>query len=227
MLLTNSDKEKDKEKSQVVIPQAEKDYRVVGLYGDIEEEKSEGVLFSLLALHETRTKQVPRPFTDEELKLIDEAKETGEDLQLEIDLEEVVQPIEFVLCTGGGSAAEMFAIYDVMRMVRADCDINTFGLGKVMSAGVLLLAAGTKGKRKIGKHCRVMIHSVQAGTMGNSHEVKNELREIGKTEEQYIRALAEETKMSQKKIREFMDEKVNIYLSSEEAVEYGIADIIV
>ncbi len=144
-----------------------------------------------------------------------------------MELNIISQPIDFVMCTGGGNAADMFAIYDVMRMVREDCDINTFGLGKVMSAGVLLLAAGTKGKRKIGRHCRVMIHSVQAGTVGSSHEVKNELREIGQTEEQYIKSLASETKMTEKMIRDFMDEKVNIYLSSEEAVEYGIADIIV
>jgi ATP-dependent protease ClpP protease subunit len=52
--------------------------------------------------------------------------------------------MEFVLSTHGGSAEEMFAIYDVMRNVKKDCDIITSGLGKVMSAGVLLLAAGPR-----------------------------------------------------------------------------------
>lgn len=224
---SKADKQKTEEKPELTIPEDDRDYRTIGLYGAVEEEKSESVLFSLLALHETRNKKVTRPLTEEQVKEIEEAAKKGEDVDVEVEVDEVVQPIDFILCTGGGSASEMFAIYDVMRMVREDCDIKTFGLGKVMSAGVLLLAAGTKGERKIGRHCRVMIHSVQAGTAGNSHEVKNELLEIANTEDQYIRALASETKMTEKKIREFMDEKVNIYLSSEEAVEYGIADVIV
>jgi ATP-dependent Clp endopeptidase proteolytic subunit ClpP len=225
MQLTNSEKEKKQE--GYTLPESEKDFRKIGLYGEIEEEKAEQALFSLLALYETRNKQVPRDLTEEEIKLVEEAQANGTDLELEIDFHTIVQPIEFILCTPGGSASEMFAIYDVMRMVKEECDIETFGLGKVMSAGVLLLAAGTKGKRKIGKHCRVMIHSVQAGALGNSHDIKNEVKEINYTEDQYVRALARETSMTQKMIREFMDEKVNVYLSSEEAVEYGIADIIV
>ena len=63
--------------------------------------------------------------------------------------------------------AEMFALYDLMRMVREDCGIHTFGIGKVMSAGVLLLAAGTKGERRIGKNCRIMLHRVLTGDSGS------------------------------------------------------------
>ena len=47
-----------------------------------------------------------------------------------------------------------------------------------MSAGVLLLAAGTKGKRKIGKHCRIMMHSVIGGHVGPMHQLDNEMKEI-------------------------------------------------
>mgnify|MGYP001551496522 FL=1 len=100
---------------------------------------------------------------------IELAHEEEREPDIELEVHTVNQPIEFVLCTSGGSALDMFAIYDVMRMVREDCDVCTYGIGKIMSAGVLLLAAGTKGKRKIGKHCRVMIHPVQAGTSGSSH----------------------------------------------------------
>jgi ATP-dependent Clp protease protease subunit len=121
----------------------------------------------------------------------------------------------------------MFSIYDTMRMVRKDCDISTFGLGQVMSAGTLLLAAGTKGKRKIGKHTRVMIHQVSAGTAGPHHEMINEIAEIEHTQKQYIRCLAAETKMTETMIKKLFERKVNIYLSAEEAVKYGFADIIV
>jgi len=121
----------------------------------------------------------------------------------------------------------MFAIYDAMRMVREDCVINTFGMGKVMSAGVLLLAAGTKGKRTIGKNCRVMIHSVIGGVHGGFHNVENEMDEIRGVQSQYIKMHASETDMTQAQLKKMLQRKVNIYLSAEEAVEMGIADVVV
>ena len=61
--------------------------------------------------------------------------------------------IKLYISTYGGSADEMFGIYDVMNFCKKFCDIETIGIGKVMSAGTLLLAAGTKGKRKLRRHC--------------------------------------------------------------------------
>ena len=122
---------------------------------------------------------------------------------------------------------EMFAIYDTMRMIREECEIQTIGLGKVMSAGVLLLAAGNKGSRKIGKNCRVMIHSVIGGQHGPVHNLENELEEVKWIQEQYIDALKEETNMTKKYIKKLLERKVNVYLTAKEAVELGIADEVV
>ena len=66
--------------------------------------------------------------------------------------EEKRKPIDFYVSTYGGSADDMFSLYDVMRNVKKRNEIHTVGMGKVMSAGVLILAAGTQGKRKIGKN---------------------------------------------------------------------------
>ena len=136
-------------------------------------------------------------------------------------------PVDFYVNSGGGVASDMFAMYDFMREVREDMEIHTHGLGKVMSAAVLLLAAGTKGKRKIGKYCRVMIHSVIGGSSGALHDLKNEMKEIQAIQDMYIDALASETKLTKKKLKDLFAKNVNVYLSAEEAVNYGIADIIV
>ncbi len=202
--------------------------RKIGLYSELDGEKAEVVVYSLLHLHETRTKSVPRPLTAAQRKKLEKAIE-NEDMEAPIDVkfDEVSQPIDFVISTPGGRASDMFSIYDVMRMVRKDCDIETFGLGQVMSAGVLLLASGTKGKRKIGKNCRVMVHQVSAGTSGPHHEMMNEIQEIEYTQQKYIKCLAAETKMSEMFIKKLFERKVNIYLSAEEAVKYGIADLII
>ena len=136
-------------------------------------------------------------------------------------------PIEFIISTWGGSAADMFSIYDIMRTVRVDCDINTFGLGKVMSAGVLLLAAGTKGKRKIGKNCRVMLHGVTSGQHGNISDLENEMAEAKWTQERLVVCLSEETNMTKKQVKKILEKRMNVYFTAEEAVELGMADEIV
>ena len=122
----------------------------------------------------------------------------------------------------------MFSVYDMITLVKSKgFEIHTYGLGKVMSAGVLLLAAGTPGRRKIGKHCRIMIHSCNAGNIGDIHNLKNEMEAISNLQDLYINALVDETSMTRRQLRKLLDRKVNVYLSAEEAIEYGIADEII
>ena len=185
------------------------DNRLIALFGDIDESKAGQLCYNLfhLAADKRYTAKNPDDLTE--------------------GLEEVVDPIQLMICSPGGNASEMFAIYDCMRLVRDSCPIETLGVGKVMSAGVLVLAAGTKGKRRIGKNCRVMIHSVIGGVSGGLHNVENEIDEIRWVQDQYIKMLADESDLSRAQLKKMLQRKVNIYLSAEEAVEHGIADIIV
>lgn len=137
------------------------------------------------------------------------------------------EPIQMIISTNGGLATEMFALYDVMRGTRKDIELSTIGLGKIMSAGVLLLAAGTKGKRKVGKHCKVMIHGLKTEIGGYMGDIQNDYDELKSIESVYIKALAKETNMSKKYLKNLFREKRDIYLTAEEAVELGIADEII
>jgi ATP-dependent Clp protease, protease subunit len=176
----------------------EPELRVIGLYSNVEDEKIAELTQALLYLNETN-------------KMRDKEKEAS-------------KPVEFYINTYGGSADDMFALYDVMQTIMEDTEIHTIGVGKVMSAGTLLLAAGTKGKRKIGKNCRVMIHNVAAGNFGILPNLTNELEAIQQLQDDYINAMVENTKFTRKKLEKLLNEKVNIYLSAEEAVKYGLAD---
>ena len=155
-------------------------------------------------------------------------RDTGREIALEDDKEvETYKPFELFISTPGGTAVDMFSIYDTMRMVREDCEVHTIGMGKVMSAGVLLLAAGTKGKRKIGANCRVMIHSVIGGHHGSIENLENEMEEVRWDQAQYNKALCAETDLTPRMLKKLLAKNVNIYLTAEEAVDYGIADIII
>ena len=178
---------------------AEPDLRILGLFADVAEEKVGELVHGLLYL-------------DEVNKLSKEDKK---------------KPLKFYISTYGGSADDMFALYDVMRIVRESTEIHTVGLGKVMSAGVLLLASGTKGKRMIGRNCRVMIHSVIGGNHGSLHNMMNEMEAIEELQDMYCDCLVAETKVTRGKLKKMLERKVNVYLSAEEAVELGIADIII
>ena len=179
----------------------EPELRVIGLYSSVEDEKIAELTQAILYLNETN-------------KMRDKEKED-------------TKPIKFYINTYGGSADDMFAMYDVMRQVQQDTEIHTIGVGKVMSAGTLLLAAGTKGKRKIGRNCRVMIHNVAAGNFGTLPNLTNELEAIQRLQDDYISAMVENTKFTRKKLEKLLNEKVNIYLDADEAVKYGLADEVI
>ena len=209
--------------------QRDSDVRSIGLFGSIDALKTAQLIGAILDLSERESSDEDNdkeaaPTTGDNLESSDSTDDSSSESAEE---SRKIDPIEFMINTPGGEADEMFALYDIMRMVKNKCDIETFGIGKVMSAGVLILAAGTKGKRRIGKNCRVMIHNVMAGSVGSLHNLENEIKEIKFIQQSYLRALSEESGMSIKKLQRLLDRKVNVYLSAEEAVQFGIADIIV
>ena len=194
----------DEDKKVIVLSTGEQkpdlDLRIIGLFSNVDEEKVSELVTGLLYMNALNKAE----------KEEDKRKD-----------------IEFYVSTYGGSADDMFALYDIMKDVQKTSDICTIGMGKVMSAGVLILASGTHGKRKIGKNCRVMIHSVAAGNHGELNHMINELDEIKNMQEMYIKCLVAETKMTETVLRNMLERGVNVYLTAEEAIEYGIADEIV
>ena len=213
----NETKSEDQEKAEdskndmlsMLVSNDRPELRVTGIYGDVNEDRCSEAVYGLHALHLTGKKQFLADPDDPES-----------------DILETYEPIEFVISTHGGLAADMFSVYDCIREIRETTPIITKGLGKVVSAGVLLLAAGTKGERKIGKYCRVMIHGVMAGQHGYLADVENEFKETKAIQKMYVEALAAETNMTEAYVRKLMGKKTNVYLNAEEAVKLGIADII-
>ena len=174
------------------------------LQGEVNEEKAGEIISGFLALADLKPPK-------EELK----------------NGEMPYDPITMYVSTYGGSADEMFAIFDIMNHCKKSCHIETIGIGKVMSAGTLILAAGTKGKRKISRNCRVMLHQVSAGTFGPLFNMTTEIDAIQSLQDQYINAMVSCTNLSKRKLKSLLNERVNVYLTAEEAIEYGLADEII
>ncbi len=190
---------------------SEPELRTINLYGDITEQKGADVVAALLYLENTSHSPVLEDPTDPGSTPI-----------------VVARSVAMMISTHGGVASDMFSILDIMDMVKKrTCDIETFGIGKVMSAGVPILAAGTKGKRKVGRNCRIMLHNVMSGTGGTIFSMENELEEIKWVQDRYIETLASYTKLTPSKIKKLLKTQKDVYISAEEAIKMGIADEII
>ena len=136
-----------------------------------------------------------------------------------------LEPIHLVISTYGGSVDEMFMLYDTIKFL--PCPVHTIALGKVMSAGVLLLASGTKGRRMIGRNARIMIHPVSGGVSGNIFEVINDTKEHKRLQDQMVAAIVKETKASKLDIEKIMSSGHDYFLLPDQAVKMGIVDKII
>jgi ATP-dependent Clp protease protease subunit len=113
-------------------------------------------------------------------------------------------------------------VYDTMQFVRSP--ISTLCMGMAMSFGAVLLAAGTKGKRFILPHSRVMIHQplIRGGMGGQETDIRIEGAEMGSNRKRLSEILALHCGQSFKKVD--ADVERNFYLSADEAVAYGLVD---
>jgi ATP-dependent Clp protease, protease subunit len=120
----------------------------------------------------------------------------------------------------GGEVTAGLAIYDTMQALR--CPVATFCLGQAASMASLLLAAGTRGKRKALPHARVMIHQPLAGMEGQATDLEIHAREILKARDTINVIYARHTGQTAEKIKH--DTERDNFMSAADAKAYGLID---
>ena len=120
----------------------------------------------------------------------------------------------------GGEIDAGLAIYDTMNYI--NCDVSTICVGLCASMAAVLLGAGKKGKRYALKNSKIMIHQPLGGARGQASDIKIVADQIIKAKETINNILAEETGKSVEKIEN--DTNRDYYLTSQDAIEYGIID---
>lgn len=121
----------------------------------------------------------------------------------------------------GGNVHGGYGIYDVMQYITSD--VATYCTGMAASMAAVLLAAGEKGKRYAMPHSRVMIHQPLGGT-GNAQasDIEITAREIARIKDELYKTLSLHTGQEYETILKDADR--DFWMSSEEAVKYGIID---
>lgn len=128
--------------------------------------------------------------------------------------------ISLYIDSPGGSVYAGLSIYDTMQFIKPD--VSTICLGMAASMGAFLLAAGAKGKRFALPNSRIMIHQPSGGTNGSAADIEIQAKEILELRSRLNTILSEHTGQSIEKIA--VDTERDNFMSSAQAVEYGIID---
>jgi ATP-dependent Clp protease protease subunit len=140
-----------------------------------------------------------------------------------LEMEDPEKDIMFYINSPGGVVSAGLGILDTMNYVKSP--ISTICIGQAASMGAVLLAAGTKGKRKCLPNARVMIHQPSGGAQGQSTDIQIQAQEIKRTREILDGILSKATGKPVDQITK--DTERDNFLSAEEAKAYGIVDEVI
>lgn len=125
--------------------------------------------------------------------------------------------------SGGGSVKSGLSMVDVMNYIA--CDIRTVNTGMAASMGSVLLGAGTKGKRSSLRFSRTMLHQSSGGFSGNIQDAEIDMKEWHKVNKTLFELLGEYCGKHAEKVMK--DAQRDLWLDSQESLDYGIIDEIV
>ena len=142
---------------------------------------------------------------------------------LHLEAENPSKEISMYINSPGGVVTSGLSIYDTMQYIKPK--VSTLCMGQAASMGSLLLAGGEKGMRFSLPNARIMVHQPSGGYQGQASDIEIHAKEILYLKSKLNDILAHHTKQSVKKIAEDTDR--DNFMSSEDAVTYGIVDKVI
>lgn len=128
--------------------------------------------------------------------------------------------IYFYINSPGGVITSGLSMYDTMNYIKPD--IVTICMGQAASMGAFLLSSGAKGKRYALPNARIMIHQPSGGAQGQSTDIQIQAQEIQRLKDTLNEIMAKNCGKKAKQLEK--DTERDNFMSSAEAVEYGLID---
>jgi ATP-dependent Clp protease protease subunit len=142
-----------------------------------------------------------------------------------LESEEPDKDINLFVNSPGGVITAGMAIYDTMQFIK--CDVATYVIGQACSMGSFLAQAGAPGKRHMLPYARHMIHQPSGGARGMQSDIEIQYKEITKMKE-ILTELYVKHNTAGKTYDDFeIDMDRDTFMSSDEALEYGLVDKII
>jgi ATP-dependent Clp protease, protease subunit len=142
---------------------------------------------------------------------------------LYLEAEDPEKDIQIYINSPGGSVYSGLAMYDTMQQIQPD--VVTICYGIAASMGAFLLSGGTKGKRMALPSSRIMIHQPLGGASGQATDIEIQAKEILYIKQRLNELIAGHTGQPFDKIA--ADTERDFYMSSEDAVAYGLIDKVI
>lgn len=153
---------------------------------------------------------------------------------LYLEAENPEKEISLFINSPGGSVTAGLAIYDTMQFIR--CPVATYVMGQAASMGSFLAQAGEPGRRFVLPEARTMIHRVSSGTPGTRGSVHVQDLQFEDAKRSFEESVRINKRLTELYVRHntagkgydelFNTMKFDTFLSSEEAVAYGLADAV-
>ena len=140
-----------------------------------------------------------------------------------LDAEDSEKEAYMYINSPGGVVTAGLAIYDTMQYIKTK--VSTICLGQAASMGAVLLAAGEPGRRFALPNARIMIHQPLGGAQGQATDIEIQANEILRLKGVLNGMLSHHTKQPIKRIEKDTDR--DFFMSSAEAVKYGLIDEVI
>ena len=139
-----------------------------------------------------------------------------------------VPDVNIYLSTFGGEIYNMFGIYDEIKRLDQEYNVNIYCVGKVMSAGTIIMLAVPLKQRFAYKNTSIMYHTLSSyGLEGKIPEIEESVDEAKRLHKMMMNIYKEETKLPKEKLNEVYNCKKDWFITPEQAIKYGVISKIV
>jgi ATP-dependent Clp protease, protease subunit len=140
-----------------------------------------------------------------------------------LESEDPDKDISIYINSPGGVVTAGLAIYDTMQFIKPD--VSTLCIGQAASAGALILASGTAGKRCCLPHATVMIHQVLGGFQGQASDIRIHAEETFRVNDSLNSILSKHTGKDKSVLEK--DTNRDNFMTADQAKDYGLIDKVI
>jgi ATP-dependent Clp protease, protease subunit len=137
-----------------------------------------------------------------------------------LNREDPEKEIQMFINSPGGEVYAGMAMYDTIQQITAP--VSTVAVGITASFGTVILTAGTKGRRYALENATIHMHQPLGGVKGQATDIDIAAKEILRLRDRLEGIFAHHTGKTTEQMRKDLER--DIYLTPEQAQEYGLID---
>ena len=144
---------------------------------------------------------------------------------IDLNIKGAVNQIQMIINSPGGSCPAGFSIIDIMEWSRIP--IYTTGIGMIASMGLLIFMTGEKGRRVVTPRTSILSHRFSAFNIGNHSQLIAGRKEEDLEHERILQHYLTYSNIRDKaELEKYLLREVDTWLSPDEALQHGLADVI-